>query len=166
VAVPHFFQGEQVGEHRRYDNRLAMFLLRYRDPLRYAATLDRMVYDGDVEGAAIRFSKARDRAEGEAHGVADQDFEPVSPPFAITPILEATAREEEEAAREEEEALVRSNAPIRGSQERRARLQARRAEARAEDWAGQQASLRAMLVAEIARHSGEGASGGDVAGLS
>ncbi|MEH3107767.1 MAG: hypothetical protein PGN09_10970 [Sphingomonas fennica] len=28
VPVPHFYRGEQVGEHRRYDNRLAMFPLR------------------------------------------------------------------------------------------------------------------------------------------
>ncbi len=30
VAVPHFYQGEIVGESRRYDERLAMFLLRHR----------------------------------------------------------------------------------------------------------------------------------------
>lgn len=41
VAVPHFFRGEQVGEHRRFDNRLAMFVLRYRDPARYGQAIDR-----------------------------------------------------------------------------------------------------------------------------
>ena len=35
VPVPHFYKGEQVGEHRRYDERLAMWLLRIRDPARY-----------------------------------------------------------------------------------------------------------------------------------
>jgi len=41
VPVPHYYKGEVVGEHRRYDNRLTMFLLRHRDPLHY----------GPIEGA-------------------------------------------------------------------------------------------------------------------
>jgi hypothetical protein len=36
VARPVFYQGEQVGEYRHYDERLTMFLLRYRRPHRYA----------------------------------------------------------------------------------------------------------------------------------
>lgn len=36
VARPVFYQGEQVGEYRHFDERLAMFLLRYRRPHRYA----------------------------------------------------------------------------------------------------------------------------------
>jgi len=36
VARPIFYKGEQVGEYRHYDNRLGMFLLRYRRPHRYA----------------------------------------------------------------------------------------------------------------------------------
>ena len=36
VARPIFYQGEQVGEYRHYDERLTMFLLRYRRPHRYA----------------------------------------------------------------------------------------------------------------------------------
>ena len=36
VARPVFFQGEQVGEYRYYDERLTMFLLRYRRPHRFA----------------------------------------------------------------------------------------------------------------------------------
>lgn len=50
--VPHFYRGRQVGESRRYDNRLAMFLLRYYDgpgrqgpsarPLRFAAKQRRL----------------------------------------------------------------------------------------------------------------------------
>jgi hypothetical protein len=41
VARPVFFKGEQVGEWREYDERLAMFLLRYRRPERFGAWLDR-----------------------------------------------------------------------------------------------------------------------------
>ena len=38
---PIIYQGELVGEHRRYDERLTMFILRYRDPARYGKHLDR-----------------------------------------------------------------------------------------------------------------------------
>ncbi len=42
VARPIFFHGEQVGEYRHYDERLTMFLLRYRRAHRYGAQLDRL----------------------------------------------------------------------------------------------------------------------------
>lgn len=42
VPVPIFHQGEQVGERRHYDERLTMFLLRYRDPARYGKWQDRL----------------------------------------------------------------------------------------------------------------------------
>jgi len=32
VEVPHFFAGEQIGSHRKYDERLAMFILKSRKP--------------------------------------------------------------------------------------------------------------------------------------
>lgn len=35
VATPVFYKGKQIGERRRYDERLTMFLLRYRDPARH-----------------------------------------------------------------------------------------------------------------------------------
>lgn len=35
IAIPHFYKGEQVGEHRWYDNKLLMFMLRYTAPQRY-----------------------------------------------------------------------------------------------------------------------------------
>ncbi|MBE1528083.1 hypothetical protein GGC65_002539 [Sphingopyxis sp. OAS728] len=41
VTRPVWFQGEQVGERRYYDERLTMFLLRYRDPDTYGAWRDR-----------------------------------------------------------------------------------------------------------------------------
>ena len=40
VPRPVFYKGEQVGEWRDYDERLAMFLLRCRRPRRYGAALD------------------------------------------------------------------------------------------------------------------------------
>ena len=41
VPRPIFYKGEQVGEYRHFDERLTMFLLRYRRPHRYGAHLDR-----------------------------------------------------------------------------------------------------------------------------
>lgn len=67
-AIPHYYKGELVGEHRRYDNRLAQFLLRYRDPLRYAATMDEMVYTGHQEGTAIRLARLHARVGAGAEG--------------------------------------------------------------------------------------------------
>jgi hypothetical protein len=57
VPVPHYYKGELVGEHRRYDERLTQFLLRYRDPLRYAKSLDKEQYDGSDELFAIRLAR-------------------------------------------------------------------------------------------------------------
>jgi hypothetical protein len=53
VPVPHFYKGEQVGEHRRYDERLTMWLLRYRDPVRYGKWLDRAKFSRHPEGPAL-----------------------------------------------------------------------------------------------------------------
>lgn len=41
-ATPIFYKGEQVGERRRYDNRLGMFLLRARAPERYGKWRDQI----------------------------------------------------------------------------------------------------------------------------
>ena len=58
VAKPVFFQGNQIGEQRHYDERLTMFLLRYRDPLRYGKHLDRSEHCGHQEGAALALVEA------------------------------------------------------------------------------------------------------------
>ena len=163
-AVPHFYQGEQVGEHRRYDNRLAMFLLRYRDPLRYAATLDQMVYSGHPEAAAIAFIRAKHRAEAEAVGVADEPAEEAKPAFTTMPIADATAQAKAVAA---EEALVAGNGPIRGSADRRQRileLRRQRWEAGAADRAREQAAFDEAMAAVVADwpRRGGGPAGGDV----
>ena len=49
VVVPHYYKGGLVGEHRRYDERLTMFILRYRDPQRYGRHLDRQEPGGHRE---------------------------------------------------------------------------------------------------------------------
>ncbi len=47
MAHPVFYKGEQAGKKRYYDERLAMFLLRYRDLYRYGARDDRQSFKQD-----------------------------------------------------------------------------------------------------------------------
>jgi hypothetical protein len=72
VAVPVFFQGEQIGERRYYDERLAMFLLRYRDPLRYGKWLDKQEHRGHGESDAIELNEAKAAVREDAGLRADQ----------------------------------------------------------------------------------------------
>lgn len=87
VAVPHFYKGELIGEHRRYDERLTMFLLRYRDPLRYAKSLDRFVYSGQPWEVAIKLglalAKLRDNEAWES--IDEADGEQPDPPSGLAP---------------------------------------------------------------------------------
>ena len=56
VPRPVFFGGERVGEWRHFDERLTMFLLRYRDPVRYGRWLDRMEMRRHEDGPAAILS--------------------------------------------------------------------------------------------------------------
>jgi hypothetical protein len=53
VPVPHYYKGELVGEHRRFDERLTMWLLRYRDPATYGAWRDRVSWERHPDGPAL-----------------------------------------------------------------------------------------------------------------
>jgi hypothetical protein len=53
VEVPHYYKGELVGTHRRYDERLAMFILRYRKPYRYGRQQDRADHPAHPERSAL-----------------------------------------------------------------------------------------------------------------
>jgi hypothetical protein len=61
VAVPIFHKGEQVGERRHFDERLTMFMLRYRDPVRYGKWMDRRdarrVEDGPLSFLHFRLGR-------------------------------------------------------------------------------------------------------------
>ena len=78
VAVPVFFQGQQIGEKRYYDERLTMFLLRYRDPLRYGKWLDRREYSGHPEGGALELATAKRAVKQDADVSADEAGDRVS----------------------------------------------------------------------------------------
>jgi hypothetical protein len=65
VARPIFYKGEQVGEWRHYDERLAMFLLRTRRAARYGKWIDR-TFEPDPE------------AQEESAGVLDCEIEEIA----------------------------------------------------------------------------------------
>jgi hypothetical protein len=56
VPVPHYYKGELVGEHRKYNDGLAMFLLRHNDLGRYGKGWDRLSPHefGPATGAGFR----------------------------------------------------------------------------------------------------------------
>ena len=59
-STPIFYKGEQVGERRRFDNRLGMFILRTRLPERYGKWRDHMkVTRRHPDGPAWLFEQAR-----------------------------------------------------------------------------------------------------------
>ena len=59
VVTPIFYKGEQVGERRKYDDRLAMFLLQRRDPVFYGRWRDSCDWTGDaVNNAANMLAEA------------------------------------------------------------------------------------------------------------
>ena len=56
VPVPHYYKGELVGEHRKYNDGMAMFLMRHNDLSRYGKGWDRLspFEFGPATGAGFR----------------------------------------------------------------------------------------------------------------
>jgi hypothetical protein len=104
VAVPVFFQGQQIGEKRYYDERLAMFLLRCRDPLRYGKWLDRRDYAGHPEGSALELAAAKRAVREDADLSADEVADRVSQRLDEIAEKLAAPRDAERREREAEEA--------------------------------------------------------------
>ena len=108
----HFYQGEQIGERRYYDERLTMFLLRYRDPVRYGAWLDGMEHQRHPDGAALTLSQAIDRVAqdgwADAFGVEREAHDPIATAHHLTEREVADARNQamdREAEREKRAVL-------------------------------------------------------------
>lgn len=72
VPVPHYYQGELVGEHRRYDERLTMWLLRYRDPVRYGKWRDGQKPIQHPQRAAVRLAAAIERLVQQLRGLVQR----------------------------------------------------------------------------------------------
>jgi hypothetical protein len=73
TEIPHFYKGELVGTHRRYDERLTMFILRTRDPDRFgrrAETAERLhTREGRALDLADFLHLVKKDAEKEAKGL-------------------------------------------------------------------------------------------------
>lgn len=104
VATPVFYKGEQIGERRRYDERLAMFLLRTRAPERYGKWRDGMqAHRPHPDGAAIVLGHALDALADD--NLADEAGRPRpwrAPLKTVRLMDDPAERAEMEAAEEEE----------------------------------------------------------------
>ena len=101
VAQPVFYKGEQVGERRRFDERLTMFLLRYRDPTRYGAWLDAREAVRHPEGASLTLARSLTRVDEEAHAMdMGQPPRPAPPMVSVRVLSGDTYDAEVEAAAE------------------------------------------------------------------
>lgn len=113
VAQPVFYKGEQVGERRTYDEKLTMFLLRYRRPDRYGVWLDGMEARlGHPDAPAIMLHQAianvAEDAQAEAAGLPPPEREPLRTVVREEEVVQAEharvdALRAAEAARKEEE---------------------------------------------------------------
>ena len=91
-VTPIYYQGVQIGERRRYDNRLAMWLLAHRQPERYGRWREEMRASREnPDGAAAIMGAAIGRAAADAQ--ADADGRPRTP----RPSLRTTAMSDDPA---------------------------------------------------------------------
>ena len=72
VARPVFYKGELVGERRYYDERLTMFMLRLRDPVRYGKWRERGEFSIGEDALAQRAEGLLDRTEKAAERAASR----------------------------------------------------------------------------------------------
>jgi hypothetical protein len=88
VARPVFFQGEQIGERRYYDENLTRFLLRYRDPIRYGRHNDRGMFEEEhADGVALTLSQMLLRVLKDGHAFDGGDPRPQHEPYRPRPTL-------------------------------------------------------------------------------
>ena len=73
VSRPVFFKGEQIGERRYFDEKLTMFLLRTRDPVRYGRWLDGMEARRHPDGAGLVLAHALNAVVDAGYDAGDDD---------------------------------------------------------------------------------------------
>jgi hypothetical protein len=96
VTRPVFYKGEKIGEKTYYDERLVMFLLRYRDPARYGRWRDRTRPAIAPDGIARQLWEYIDRTEHDAWDDL-QGFPRANrpPPAAMPPVVSEAELEAE-----------------------------------------------------------------------
>jgi hypothetical protein len=102
VPVPVFHKGEQVGERRHFDEKLTMFLLRYRDPCRYGRWLDqrtsRQMADGPHALFSFRMGRMMKAAWRAFMAALEDQPEPTPEPEVLSPARGAPGDEDGMAA--------------------------------------------------------------------
>jgi len=87
VRRPVFYKGEKIGEKVYYDERLTMFMLRYRDPARYGRWRDSTQIDVPPDGIARYLWQLIDRVEQDAwddiQGIRRPPPPPMDPPRVV-----------------------------------------------------------------------------------
>jgi hypothetical protein len=78
VVRPVFYQGEQIGERRYFDERLTQFLLRHNDPVNYGRWRDMAVFD-QSESAPARLLAREINALGVEAWHRAHDMPPLKP---------------------------------------------------------------------------------------
>jgi hypothetical protein len=101
VSRPVFFQGQQIGERRYFDERLATFILRYRDAPRFGRWLDQVESSRPPDALAARLAHELDHVVDDA--LAEELGEPPTPrrfePLESVVPVEETVRELADALR-------------------------------------------------------------------
>src|SRR4029453_5265148 len=95
-----------------YDERLTMFMLRYRDPQHYGAWLDQYAAEQHPDGPAILLSKAVNRVALDAFAAEAGERPPRHPPFATARIVDEEEREARREQRREAAEEARERARI------------------------------------------------------
>lgn len=115
VATPIFYQGQQIGERRRFDERLATFILRTRAPERYGKWLDAMqAHRPHPDGAAIVLRHALDALADDTLADAAGRPRPARAPLKTVRLMDdpaerAEVERAEEAERRREDAARHRN---------------------------------------------------------
>lgn len=74
TVQPIYYKGEQVGERRHYDERLTMFLLRYRDPARFGTWIDKAdSFEEKFDGAPMLLRQLLNRMIDKLFGEMGED---------------------------------------------------------------------------------------------
>ena len=93
VSRPVFYKGEQIGERLYFDERLTMFLLRYRDPYRYGRWRDRTEIQIPEDGIARYMWHQIDRAERDARDDIRGTARTMPPPVTSIHVVADTEHE-------------------------------------------------------------------------
>ena len=112
-VTPVFYKGEQVGERRRHDNRLALNLLRARNPERYGRWRDgvRQVRD-NPDGAALLLAEAARRLAQDGRADLMGRPRPAPAPLPTTILASEAADQDQDHDEEGGDYLSQMNAVV------------------------------------------------------